>query len=853
MRRSFAGPLVLVAAAITTAHCHGGEIDLPVSKATPAPSVSSAPQTGIASVGDAVYSVRVTDTPPSLTLLRGDTTLVVLSADALQLGTVTALNDDFNYDPYFMALGQHAKDPDGLSFVSPTSAKLVSTSPATLALTYPGGTATLTVTATAAGSFALKLVPSMPNVAYFRLRPRVDAKEGFYGLGEQFDEVNNRGQIRPMQLETGSPLESGYTLTHVPIPFVTGSRGWGMYVASVAPGVFDVAAAAPDVIEATFGAGLKSPDGLTVHLFAADHPLDVTKRYYDVTGYPRLPARWALGPWLWRDENKDQAQVSGDVHAMRDLDLAHSALWIDRPYASGVNSFDWDPKMFTDAKAMIDEAHAFGFRMAIWHTPYVDPKDPTTKSLFDEATAKGFFPPVSVGIVKWGSPIDFTNPDAKAWWQQHLAQYTSMGIEGYKLDYAEEVVTGFAGARTKWKFHDGSDERTMHAGYGPLYHQTYQETLDPAGSFMLCRHGNPGDQVNVSVIWPGDLDASWARTGEKTLDQGGKPYNAVGGLPASLIAGLSLGPSGFPFYGADTGGYIHSPPDKELFTRWFQQTALSTVMQIGNSESTVAWEMIAPGFDAEMLDWYRTYTRLHLRLFPYVWSYATKLAVDGRPIARPLGLAYPDLGVHPNDTYLFGDHLLVAPVVDQGKTSRAVQFPPGEWIDWWTGERHTGGQLAMVAAPLERLPLFLRAGGIVPMLRPTIDTMSPTTATGKDKLGNPLVDSYATTPGILYPRLVAGDESTFTLFDGGTVGQKLGSAGLTLTCTSGNELALGSRFEVISFGAKPATVTLDGTALAEVADEATLETKATGWAFDPALGGRLLVKVGAGTHTVLAK
>src|SRR5262249_13883847 len=155
-----------------------------------------------------------------------------------------------------------------------------------------------------------------------------------------------------------------------------------------------------------------------------------------------------------------------------------------------------------------------------------------------------------------------TNPDAYAWWQDLVRNYTNMGVEGFKLDYAEDVVPGLTNGRNVWEFYDGSDERTMHEGYTLLYHQVYQETLPAEGSFLLCRHGTWGDQVNASVIWPGDLDASFAKNGEMVDD-----YVSVGGLPATVIAGLSLGASGYPFFGADTGGYLHSPPDKELFTR----------------------------------------------------------------------------------------------------------------------------------------------------------------------------------------------------------------------------------------------------------------------------------------------
>ena len=255
------------------------------------------------------------------------------------------------------------------------------------------------------------------------------------------------------------------------------------------------------------------------------------------------------------------------------------------------------------------------------------------------------------------------------------------------------------------------------------------ETLPEDGGFLLCRAGTYGDQVNVSVIWPGDLDATMWGHRDVVKDPDGKTITAVGGLGPSMVYGLSLGPSGFPFYGSDTGGYRHSPPgpDKQTFMRWFQQTALSTVMQVGTSGNSVPWEFRPEkeGFDQEVLDTYRIYARLHLRLFPYQWTYAKNLAVDGRPIQRPLGLAHPELGIHPSDTYLFGDHLLVAPVIVRDAVSRDVPLPPGRWLDWWDGTAYEGGMTHTVAAPLDRLPLFLASGGIVPMLRPTIDTISP--------------------------------------------------------------------------------------------------------------------------------
>jgi alpha-D-xyloside xylohydrolase len=626
-----------------------------------------------------------------------------------------------------------------------------------------------------------------------------------------------------MQMELDTHAEGADNEDHVPVPLLIGTRGWGVFVESDRPGVFDVARASATRVTTTWGS-----DALAFHLFTADAPLDVLKAYYDITGYPALPAPWALGPLLWRDENRDQPQVLDDIQQITTRHLATTGVWFDRPYATGVETFDWMASKFPDPPAMLQALHDTGLRYGIWQTPYTGDAsnaDPAPSQLA-YAMQHGFFPPQTGVLVNpWGKPIDLTNPDAYAWWQQNLRAYTDgNGVEGFKLDYAEDVVVGALGHRTPWLFHDGSDERTMHRGYQLLYHQLHHELLPADNGLLLCRTGRWGDQVHGVIIWPGDLDASFAKAGDPIA---GQTTLAVGGLPAAVTKGIGLSASGFPFYASDTGGYRHSPPDREVWLRWVEANAVMPAMEVGDSSSQMPWEFTtANGRDQAALDTYARYASLHLRLYPYTWTYAQQMATTGRPIQRPLGLAYPMLGAHPADEYALGDSLVVAPVVAAGQTSRSVVLPPGEWLSWWDGSVATGTITA--PADLDTLPLYLARGAIIPMLRPTIETLSPATQR----------DSFATDAGVLYVRVAPGLSSSFTVYDGTQLAQAPGS----ITFTPGSAFTTAAMFEIIAT-AQPASVG----ALTQRASLAALEAAPDGWFWEPATGGTLWIKTGAGS------
>lgn len=785
--------------------------------------------------------------PPRLVLQRDGRTLVTLGARGLELGLVRALEETKSYDPYWLELreGALAVDPPSDLVWSPWSAlslDALTEREARLSVSFTSGArAELLIRAEREGHFAFEWTPQeVPGgaIAWMRLVLGADSEEGYYGLGEWMDHVNHRGRLRPMQMEADLSIESANTENHAPVPLLVGTTGWGLFVESRRVGLFDPGRKLASEVEVTYGTGPGSADGLRFHLYHAAHPLDVTGLYYQTTVQPRLPARWAYGPLIWRDENQDQAEVEADIRTIRALDLATSGIWIDRPYATDVNTFDFKPSQFPDPERMLRLAHDHGLRLALWHTPYVAP---SAGPLHQEARDQGYFPPkTGQRLNGWSEPIDFTHPGAYAWWQGLIRRYTDMGVEGFKLDYGEDVsVPGLSGARSEWRFHDGSDERTMHHDYTVLYHRVYAETLAADAGFLLCRAAKWGDQAHPIVIWPGDLDANFARFGDPMPS--GSRY--VGGLPASIVAGLSLGPSGFPFYGSDTGGYRHSPPSEEVYIRWFQQTALSTVMQVGDSSSQPPWVYTPEnGRGDRTLALYREFARLHLRLFPYVWSYAARLAVDGRAIARALGLAHPELGEHPADTYLLGDALLVAPVVEEGARTRRVTFPAGRWFGWFDDEALEGGATHEVSAPLERLPLFVRAGAVIPMLRESIDTLSPVTVSSS------VADSFATHgAGRLTLRATPGPASRLVLHDDAVVAQRPASGGLEVELTAGREYREGAELELRGLEAAPDRVSLGGRALALQPSLEALRAQEEGWFWD---GRALYARWSGGTLEV---
>ncbi len=669
-------------------------------------------------------------------------------------------------------------------------------------IAFQGGRlAQLDVDATGPG-LRLTVMPSEAEgpIPYLGLTLGATTEEQFYGLGETFDSVLHRGRVRPMQIEVDLVRESSYNEVHVPVPLLVSSANWGLLVDSFLPGVFDVAATHPDSVTALF----RQEGGLNFDLYAPPTAPEVTGRYWSRTGAPEVPPDWAFAPIQWRNVVASGEDVLDDARTLRDLGIPTGVLWVDNPWQTTYNSMVPDPAQFTDWPGMMDELHALGFRMLAWTTPYVSDLDPE-HDLYEQ---NGWLVQGPMLFSTFGDIVDLTNPAAAAAWAGRVAAAKDIGIEGWKLDYGEDVQLGGFGARINpaWAFDNGSDERSMHHQFSVFYHTPYVTPYDEAG-MLLGRAGCLGGQTVTDVIWPGDLDNGFEQWNDESEEEG----ILVGGLTSAIHGGTSLSMSGYPFYASDTGGYRGGRPTKESFIRWMEYAATLPIWQYGGAgENHNAWDFTDYGtsqFDQETLDAFARYAVLHTRLWPYYQSAVATMLAAGVPIVIPQGLGDPNGGVHDEVNYFVGDSLFVAPVIDEGATVWTGSLPEGEWVHWWTGERYSGGDVQTLDAPLGVGPLFQRAGSVVPLLRRTIGTLSPAT--------DPSVESWVEEPGALNARIVPGPGAYAKVADGASIAA--GSRG-KVVLEAGTAY---SGWDVEIYSPEVGQVVVDGAAVTEGAEGCT--------------------------------
>jgi alpha-D-xyloside xylohydrolase len=533
----------------------------------------------------------------------------------------------------------------------------------------------------------------------------------YYGAGERFHALDQKGFILPM-VSADRPENKGVS-TYKPVPFVMSTRGYALWVDSSAPGSFDLNASRRDTISVDYRA-----PRLRLVLIAGPGLASMLEEFTRLTGRPAVPPAWAFAPWKSRDVHRSREDVIADAELTRRHRLPGSVVVIDSPWETSYNDFTLNREQFKEPESMFDRLHELGFVPCFWLTPFINSRsitdmrgiDPGPSPNFAEAAAKGYLVRSRLGgpmIATWwkgdGGLVDFTSPEAVAWWHGQLEKMLPWGASAIKCDDGEGTFVQDA------VFADGTPAEDMKSRYAALYLKAADEFLQKhrgPDHALLARSGFTGSG-RYPFGWAGDNEASWS------FDNG---------LPGVILAAQNAALSGQPLWGCDIAGYIGNATP-ELFIRWTQFAAFTPLMQVHMQSNKGPWD-----FGEEALDIYRTYARLHTSLTPYIVEAAHEAAERGLPIVRPLALAFEGdaRAAAERFEYMFGPDLLIAPMYRPG-VRREVYLPRGAWLDFWTGGAHAGGTESIVDVPLARTPLFVRSGAIIPRLPEDLDTLLPRT------------------------------------------------------------------------------------------------------------------------------
>ena len=515
--------------------------------------------------------------------------------------------------------------------------------------------------------------------------------------------LNRRGTIR--ELWAGQKIESGNVTAQNPIPFLlsTGKNGhaYGLFIDNVHRMSFDLGKTDPNQLKI-------DADGGDIDMFLIDgpKPADVVERYTALTGRPSLPPLWALGYWQSKCTYFDWGMLDEAYKQLDARGFPVDVMVIDADWPEVMTDYKWAARWIGKDFTPGDKIKAYaekGVRIVMSQSgPMVKTDSPT----FAPGWAEGVFAtdgkgnPVEAG---WygGKLLDFTAPKMNDWLWPQTRKLDEAGIAGWWLDLTEP---------------EGEPPQTHYFGGTPAeIHNQYSflNTLSFEGvqlavhpdqrPFVLTRAGSAGLQRHHAAVWTGDIYSDYAT------------------LRAHPPEMLNSGLSGFAYWTSDTGGFLVGDYKNDrfgaharLYERWMQFSAFGPITRAHKAGGVP--EPYALGTATEQGA--RHYLQLRYRLMPYIYSYAWEASQRGLPLVRALLLEFPDdpgSVSAPGDEYLFGKELLVAPVLNEGLTNRAVYFPPGKWFDWDNGYDYEGGRTWVVSAPQNRIPVAVRAGAIIPM------------------------------------------------------------------------------------------------------------------------------------------
>jgi alpha-glucosidase len=559
-----------------------------------------------------------------------------------------------------------------------------------------------------------------------RVYKRLRDDEHIYALGEKNGPLDKRGwKLGGYSLTMWNSDTFGYDSStdplYVSVPFYIAMRNGvahGIFLDNTYRSNFDIGHQTEGVL--SFGA---EGGPLDYYFIYGPEPKKVIERYTALTSRMPFPPIWALGYNQCRYSYYPEEKVRSIAANFRTRRIPADVIWLDIHYQDGYKPFTWDRKRFPDPARMIGDLRRDGFRVVTIVDPH--PKKEKGYAPYDSGLAGDQFVKNPDGSIyeapvwpsraedgetpDWSHPghgnsvfPDFSKPAARAWWGGLYADLLNAGVAGIWNDMNEPAVfetpTGTMPLDVR---HDNegspTDHREIHNVYGMLMTRaTYEGLLRLRPNerpFVLSRASFAGGQ-RYSALWPGDNVSDWAA------------------LRQSIPTLLGMGMSGFPFVGADIGGFAEAPtPD--LFTRWLQVGVFYPFMRTHTAFGTPDQEPWSYGAEHEAIN--RRAIELRYELLPYIYSVMRESADSGLPAMRAMLLEYPqDEGAAGNaDQFFFGSDLLIAPVLREAVTTRGVYLPAGDWYDYWSGEHYVGPKGIDVPVTLASIPIFVRGGAFI--------------------------------------------------------------------------------------------------------------------------------------------
>ncbi len=541
---------------------------------------------------------------------------------------------------------------------------------------------------TMSGPRGMGIIETDGNGRYMHEQLSLGVGEYVYGLGEHFTAFIKNGQaVDIWNQDGGTSSEQAYKN----VPFYMTNRGYGVFVNH--PELVSFEVASEKVSRVQFSVTGQSLEYFVIY---GPTPKEVLEKYTALTGRPALPPPWSFGLWLTTSftTSYDEATVTSFIQGMADRDLPLHVFHFDCFWMKEYHwcNFEWDERTFPDPEEMLKRLKDRGLHICLWINPYIAQRSP----LFAEGMQNGYLLKKPNGDIwqtdKWQAGmgiVDFTNPAARQWYGDKLRVLIDMGVDCFKSDFGERIPTDVA-------YWDGSDPIKMHNYYSYLYTKTVfevlQERLGKGEAVLFARSATAGCQ-RFPVHWGGDCESTFVSMAE------------------SLRGGLSLGLSGFGFWSHDIGGFEGTPP-AAVYKRWIAFGLLSSHSRLhGDQSYRVPWL-----FDEEAVDVLRKFTKLKIRLMPYLFAHALEARDQGIPLMRAMLLEFPDDPTcnYLDRQYMLGDSLLVAPVFSE---DNAVSYylPKGRWTNFFTGETITGPGWVRETHDFMSLPLMVRPNSVIAM------------------------------------------------------------------------------------------------------------------------------------------